>query len=100
MKLKEIADRIDAHLKRIEHDPKLNAPYKPYAESKNPDHRNVELHRYYQAGAHDCGSKVCLQYVSYQLTSKLTKAEALEYLKWLDAGNVGTHYHALKKFTS
>jgi hypothetical protein len=35
---------------------------------------------------------VHIRYVDYWNYDTLTKVEALEYLKWLEAGNIGNHY--------
>lgn len=85
MKLKEIASRINAHLKRIEADPKLN-----------PYDRPGGCRPYYMAGAWAAGRWVGVKYVSYQGFRNLSKADAERYLDWLDAGNVGRHYEALR----
>ena len=77
-KLAEIADRINAHLKRME------------AEQGRP--MKMEDTRFFQAVAYPAGSKVGVSYISFQGASMLTKAEALAYLEWLDAGNAGKHY--------
>jgi hypothetical protein len=78
----EIAQRINEHLKRFETDPVINAPM----------NHGMKVTPYYNAGASNGGRYVAVGYVSYQNTSFLTKAQALEYLAWLDAGNVGKHY--------
>lgn len=84
--LAEIARRIDAHLKRFEADPVINAP--------DPVYRTKP---YYCAGAQSgAGAKrVLVYYVTYQGGRRLTRAEAETYLAWLDAGNVGRHWKAL-----
>lgn len=86
MKLKEIASRINAHLRRMEADPKIN---------KVSKHGGMRLQRYWQAGAGDSGNRIFVTYVSYQGQNSLTKAEAMSYLEWLDAGNSGKHWTAL-----
>lgn len=83
MKLNEIAARIDAHLKRFERDKVINAP-KAQLGNTSP---------YFYANAIRAGRFVRVIYVSYQGERMLTKDEAIAYLQWLDAGNVGTHYH-------
>ncbi len=81
--LVELAQRITAHLKRFEKDPKINTP-RPHASG---------THRYYEPSAHSAGSKIGITYVHYQgIGFPLGRNEALEYLRWLDAGNVGDHY--------
>jgi len=85
MKLQEIATKIYAHLKRFEGDSKINTS------------RGKGLKRYFTVGAYTAGSKIGVTYISYQGAVYLTKAEAAKYLKWLDAGNVGTFWESLKK---
>ncbi|MHA1573356.1 MAG: hypothetical protein ACTSX8_05130 [Alphaproteobacteria bacterium] len=80
IKLTEIAERIRVHLKRFEADPEIN--------KLNPTYKTSP---YWNAGAHRAGSYVRIKYVSYQHGSTLSKADALAYLEWLDAGNVGKH---------
>ena len=80
-KLKEIAWRIDAHLKRMAADPVFNAA--------NPTYGTRPL---WWPSAFASGSRVFVRYVSYHGDWSLRKAEALAYLDWLDAGNTGTHY--------
>jgi hypothetical protein len=77
-KLGEIADRIRAHLKRIE--------------AAQPKDGKATPGRLFMANAWAAGSRVGVVYVSYQGESMLRKADALDYLRWLDAGNEGTHY--------
>lgn len=87
MKLKEIAAKIGAHLKRFEADPKINRRDATYGTTP-----------YYNAGAfYSRGAFISVRYVSYQHTSHLRKNDALAYLEWLDAGNVGRHHQALRK---
>ena len=77
-KLAEIADRIHTHLKRME------------TEQGRP--MKMERTKFYRAVAYPTGSKVGVSYISFQHVTMLTKAEALAYLEWLDAGNAGKHY--------
>lgn len=92
--LREIADRIDAHLRRFERDPSINKTptFTSYKDGKQ--HQGVKP--YYCAGAHvpARSARVHVRYVSFQGVSLLPRAEAEQYLAWLDAGNVGTHYTA------
>ena len=76
-KLSEIARRIDEHLRRMEEVSPMQARGRG---------------GYYHAGARVAGPKVGITYVSYQVTHKVTKTEALAYLAWLDAGNSGRHH--------
>lgn len=82
--VKEIGERIDAHLKRFETDPKINTAGAGLDVS------------YYNAGAAGRGRFVYVRYISFQGNSNLSKTNALKYLAWLDAGNVGRHYKALE----
>jgi hypothetical protein len=78
---KEIAERISEHLKRFEADPVINA----YREG-------TTLSPYYNARAYHAGRWVRVTYISFQGSISLSKQEALDYLEWLDAGNVGRHF--------
>lgn len=84
-KLKEIAARIAEHLKRFEADKAINV----FADIET---RRLKTSPYYMASAGVAGPYVWVRYVSYQTGTNLTKDEALKYLTWLDAGNVGKHY--------
>lgn len=87
-KLAEIAERIYAHLKRIEADPKLNLK----------QHGGTSA--YWCVNTWRGGSRVFVKYVAYQSKSSLTREEALAYLAWLDAGNVGKHWEIKKAVTA
>lgn len=80
-KLAEIAQRIGAHLARME-----------YAQPN----RGGTKSRYWKSGARVTGAYVTVWYISYQWHATLTKANAWRYLQWLDAGNEGQHYEALR----
>lgn len=83
MSMKELAARISAHLARFEADPKINAPIQ---------RDTMELLPFYNAGTYyGRGAKIGVRYISYQGHSSLSRDEALAYLEWLDAGNVGKH---------
>jgi hypothetical protein len=79
----EIALRIRAHLKRFASDPAI---------SKGEDGRTL----YWNAGATASGRWIYVQYIAYQGSRNLSKNDALKYLEWLDAGNVGRHYRVLE----
>ena len=81
--LAQIAAQIDTHLKRFERDPKIN---------KVDKKKRSGLHPFYYAGAWAGGRWVYVKYIDFQGSSNLSRAEALAYLAWLDAGNVGQHY--------
>jgi hypothetical protein len=80
LKLWEIAVRIQKHLKRFEKDPKINTFGNSY-QTAAP---------YHWPTASASGNRIIVKEVSYHTTgSSLTKAEATDYLAWLDEGNVG-----------
>lgn len=81
MKLAEIAESILAHLKRFEVDTAINIA---------PPDRIIKP--YFQVNAWAGGSRVFVVYVSFQGAASLTKTEALNYLVWLNSGNVGKHW--------
>ena len=80
MKLSEIAARIDAHLRRWERDPAINT-------------LKHGMHRLFRAHAYASGSRVFVLYATWIGPTSFTKAKALAYLAWIEAGNVGEHYH-------
>ena len=90
MRLKEIAERINAHLKRFEADKEIN---------KRDNRRGMNLQRFWDAGCWwiPGSTRINVIYVSYQGSTTISKGEALTYLEWLDAGNVGQHYRALER---
>lgn len=81
MTLTEIAEQIHNHLKRFESSSK-----------HNPVDKTYHTRPFFHSHAYRAGRFVSVQYVSYQGSSSLTKKQAIDYLYWLDAGNVGTHY--------
>lgn len=91
MKLKEIAARIAAHLKRFENDPAINV---------TPEGRAMSILPYWHSNAWSSGNRVFIAYVSFQHTSSLTKSEALAYLEKLDNGFVGRHFNVPKESQS
>jgi len=85
--LKELTQRIDAHLKRMEADPSINVPR---------THGTMTTTPFYNAFAYHAGRYVGISCVSYQNhADNLTRDEAEEYLAWLDAGNNGPPHKAL-----
>lgn len=85
---REIADRIDAHLKRIEADPTLN----PEREKGG-----MKLATFWRATAGANGSWVFVYYFATHGATSLTRADAERYLQMLDAGFVGRHFEALRQ---
>ena len=85
---KEIAARIDRHLKRMEAQDNKDRARKGTRDTKDePDYR-----RLFWANAQAVNGRVHVLYVSYQGASRLTKREAAHYLAGLDAGYEGTHH--------
>lgn len=82
----DIAKRIDMYLKRFERDPIIN-------ENTKPDRSGLSL--YFCACSGASGRYVWVKYIAYQGSSHLTREQAVTYLAWLDAGNVGKHWEAL-----
>lgn len=93
MKLPELAKLIAAHLRRFENDPEINYN-REYDQTARKWVRTNDKSRgtspYYQSSSHASGGRVWVRYVAYQGRRGLTKAQAIAYLAWLDAGNVGT----------
>lgn len=84
--MKELARRIDEHLKRFELDPAINKK------------THGGLRNYFWAGSHySGGARLTVSYINYQGHPTLTKPEAAKYLQMLDSGFVGRHYEALRK---
>lgn len=85
MKLAQLADRIHAHLKRLESDDTVNVS------------RDGKRKLFWCSGARASGNRVFCTYVSYQGKTSLTRDEATRYLAKLDAGVVGRHFEALRE---
>ncbi len=77
MTCNEIADKIHKILKNIE-EKKLNKTF-----------------NLYQVNVWGT-TKVNIRYVDYWHYDSLPKKETLEYLNWLEAGNIGSHRDLLK----
>lgn len=90
--MKELAKRINAHLKAHEADDDWNK-YE-YVDRKG---RLSRLSKLYSANATAAGRWVYVVYVSYQGRSHLSRDEAERYLAWLDEGNRGQHFQALRE---
>lgn len=82
-KLKDIAAKIDAHLKRMEADPAINRP--EVVGRRSPFYRSAACVR---------GTYVKVTYFDHIESEMLDRGEALRYLAWLDAGNNGKHFDA------
>lgn len=84
--LKEVAERIDAHLTRLELEQRAVA-----AAKRKVDGQDHSLEHWSHARAWVAGSRVQVTYISFQGHSNLTRAEALHYLAALDAGYDRAH---------
>lgn len=80
--LAEVAARIEAHLRRFEFDLTINKRVRGMSDLRLYLHTKVWAYK----------GRVGVVYVGHQGPSTLTAAEAEQYLQWLDAGGVGTHY--------
>ena len=85
--LRRIAEQIDAHLKRFETDPVINALQLRGGMNVRP---------FFHAQATATRQYLTVKYVDYQGTTKLTPEDAERYLARLDAGFVGTHFDAFR----
>ena len=94
-----LGQKIDAHLKRIEKDPVLNPGRRLDKDQKEwvPDDRGVRS--FYGARAKGDRHRVWIIYVTYQSGSYMSIEDAETYLAWLDAGNVGRHFEALRELS-
>jgi hypothetical protein len=86
--LTSIAEQISKHLQRFEGDP-----------ATNPISQEYKTTPYYMARAWRGGAYVQIRYISYQCVTSIKRAEAEEYLDWLDAGNVGKHFEFRRAIT-
>lgn len=71
MLLRELADRINAHLKRLQEDPRNGF-----------DHAGC----YYMGGA-----RLRVRYVGEGQAETISRPKAEAYLRWLDDGHIGRH---------
>jgi hypothetical protein len=93
----ELALKIDAHLKRFERDPKINFGKRYDQERKRWVRDPMGLRDYFGANARGDRQRVRVIYIAYQGGSYLPIADAERYLAWLDGGNVGRHFEALRE---
>lgn len=82
----DIAKRISNRLKWLE---KNDNP-------TMPGNHDGSLKRFWNAGAYRAGRYVKVWYVSYQGGRNLTFDEAERYAQYLEDGNNGRHYEALR----
>jgi hypothetical protein len=76
LRMKELAAKIDAYLKRFEAEKKM---------------------KLYMAGAVQSGRFVYVRYVSYQGVGHLSREQAEKYLAFLEQGGIGQHYRIMEK---
>lgn len=90
LKLAEIGERIHAYLQGFvaEED-----TVKKTITGLDGEQREIIV--FWRPRCYAAGSKVKICYVGYQGDQSLTKADALIYLKWLDAGHVGKHVEVI-----
>lgn len=93
----QLGQKIDAHLKRIENDPVLNPGHRYDKERKERVLDPMGVRSFYGAGAKGDRFRVWVIYVSYQGGSYMSIEDAQKYLAWLDVGNVGHHFSALRE---
>jgi len=92
----DLGQKIDAHLKRFEASPKINPGKRFDKETKEWVIDAQGVRDYWGARAHGDRHRVWVIYVSYQGGDHLSIEDAQKYLAWLDAGNVGSHFVALR----
>lgn len=98
--MKELAARINEHLKRFEADKGPGGINKEVSRDTYTTPGNG-LRSYYGAAAHYCrGRYLQVTYIRYQGSSNLTREEATLYLQMLDSGFVGRHFEALRRAKS
>lgn len=86
----ELAEWINLHLKAMEADPEIN--------TRQPTGNKVEgLSRFWHSQCYyPGGPKIVIIYISFQGSSTLSRSEAEKYLEYLEAGNTGRHWEALR----
>lgn len=87
---KELGERIQAHLARFEADPVINEP------RERPGSGGMKLPFLFEARAYGERKYVYVQYKLNHGFTQITRAEAIAYLRWLDAGQVGRHHESLR----
>lgn len=85
LKLREISEKILTYLRSFENNPSINKVRENYP---------MKTRDYFCTNSWAGKKYVYVKYISYQGAAGLNKQQAIEYLKWLDNGNVGTHYKA------
>lgn len=84
LSMTEIAERINAHLRRLE-----VAEWKRRTAEGTVNELGAS---FYYAGASRQGNRVSVRYITYQGSDNLTREEALHYLAGLNAGFEGRHF--------
>ena len=91
-----LAQKINAHLQRIEHDQALNPGRRFDKDQKTWVLDESGVRSFYGARSMGDRYRVWIIYVTYQGGSYMSIEDAEKYLAWLDAGNVGRHFEALR----
>jgi hypothetical protein len=92
-----LAQKINAHLQRIEHDKALNPGKRFDKIMKEWVLDEMGVRAFYGARAAGDRHRVWIIYITYQGGSYVPIEDAETYLAWLDAGNVGRHFEAIRK---
>ena len=92
-----LAQKINAHLRRIENDKVLNPGRRFDKDHKTWVPDEMGTRSFYGARAMGDRHRVWIIYVTYQGGNYVPIADAETYLAWLDAGNVGRHFEALRE---
>lgn len=95
-----LGKKIDEHLRRLEADEALNPRRRFDTDRKTWVLDPTGMPSFYGARAAGDRYRVWVIYVSFQGGSYMSIEDAEKYLAWLDAGNVGRHYEALREAQS
>ena len=91
-----LAQKINAHLQRIENDKTLNPGKRFDKDQKKWVLDEMGVRSFCGARSRGDRHRVWVIYITYQGGSHLSIADAMKYLVWLAAGNVGRHFEALR----
>lgn len=91
LKLTEIADRINNHLRGFE------LAERGRVKKLDELSRRKHSYSYYHTGASRSGNRIHVCYINYQGGQSLTRAEALHYLQGLDNGYEGRHFEFFRE---
>jgi len=91
-----LGQKINEHLQRIQNDKVLNPGKRFDKDQKKWVLDEMGVHSFYGARSRGDRHRVWVIYITYQGGSHLSIAEAMKYLVWLNNGNVGRHFEALR----